>query len=91
MDSKEEVKGVHKKLYRIYYTTYDDNAHARVLELLKSRYGVTPREEKSVVVPEFRFIELPIEQDGLSEEIKALVSEVVRSQYVKVDRIDTSR
>ncbi len=91
MDSSAEAKGIHKKLYRIYYTTYDDDVHAKVIELLKSKYGVMPRDEKSVVVPEFRFVELPLDKDGLSEEIKAFVSEVVRSQYVKVDRIDTLR
>ncbi len=89
--NKEEARGLHKRLYRIYYTAYDEDAHRRVIELLSSKYGVTPKEIRSSVAPEYRFIELPLDKDGLVDEIKSLVSDIVKSQYVKVDWIDTSR
>jgi hypothetical protein len=43
------------------------------------------------VLPEFRFLELPLEKEGLEAELRQLVAEIVKSQYVKVDWIDTSR
>jgi hypothetical protein len=90
MSSGAEPGKLHKRLYRIYYTTYDENLHRKVLEALTSRFNVTPREIKSTVLPEFRFLELPLEKEGLEAELRQLVAEIVKSQYVKVDWIDTS-
>ncbi len=91
MSSGAEPGKLHKRLYRIYYTTYDENLHRKVLEALTSRFNVTPREIKSTVLPEFRFLELSLEKEGLEAELRQLVAEIVKSQYVKVDWIDTSR
>ncbi|MGC9071110.1 MAG: hypothetical protein ACP5HK_00205 [Acidilobus sp.] len=91
MSSAKEVKDLHKRLYRIYYTTYDDGLNQKVLELLEAKYGVKPRYFRSTLVPEFRFVELPLDREGIVDEIKQLVANAVRSQYVRVDWIDTSR
>ncbi len=85
------MRGLHKRLYRIYFTTYDDATNQRVLEALEAKYGVKPRYYRSSVLPEFRFVELPLDKEGLSDEIKKLVADLVHSQYVKVDWVDTSR
>ena len=87
--SEQAVKGVHKRLYRIYYTEFDDGTHLRVLSALKEKYGVDPRDIKSIVAPEFRFVELPIERPGLEAELADLVRSITRSSYIKVDWIDT--
>ena len=87
--SEQAAKGVHKKLYRIYYTEFDDSVHLRVLNVLKEKYGVDPRDIKSIVAPEFRFVELPVERPGLEAELTDLVRSITKSSYVKVDWIDT--
>jgi len=87
--SGEEASAVHKKLYRIYYASYDDKAHEEAKKVLKEKYGVEPKDIKSLVLPEFRFLELPLEKGGLEKEISDLVSSIVKSQYVKVDWINT--
>ncbi|ADL18753.1 hypothetical protein ASAC_0346 [Acidilobus saccharovorans 345-15] len=84
-----EGSAVHKKLYRIYYTTYYDSEHEEVKRKLKEKYGVEPADIKSSVLPEFRFLELPIAKGGLEKEISELVSSIIGSKYVKVDWIDT--
>ena len=86
---EQAARGVHKRLYRIYYTEFNDEAHLRVLSALRERYGVEPREIRSVVAPEFRFVELPLEKPGLEPELQDLVRSITGSSYVKVDWIDT--
>lgn len=85
----KEGPAVHKKLYRIYYTAYYDSEHEEVKRKLKEKYGVEPVDIKSSVLPEFRFLELPIAKEGLQDEIAKIVSSIVGSKYVKVDWIDT--
>ncbi|MEN2999431.1 MAG: hypothetical protein ABDH61_02515 [Acidilobaceae archaeon] len=78
-----------RRLYRIYYTTYSEEAHAKVLEELR-KYNAEVVEVRSQVVPEFRFVELRLGEPGKEEEIKALVAGIV-GERVKVDWIDASR
>ncbi len=79
-----------KKLYRVYYTTYDDEIHLKVVKALKEKYGGVV-EHKSKVLPEFRYLEVIVDKEGLEEEIKSLVSEIIGSSNVRVDWIDTSK
>lgn len=79
-----------RKLYRVYYTTYDDGVHRRVLEELRKRYGNVV-DKKSRVLQEFRFIEIYIDKEGLSDEIASVVRSVPGVTGVKVDWIDTSK
>ncbi len=89
MESQSKVTALHKRLYRIYYTTYSDDLNKRVIETLKERYGIEPVYFKSIVLPEFRFLELHLSKPGLEKEIASLVSSIVGSSYIKVDWIDT--
>jgi len=79
-----------KKLYRVYYNTYSDEEHRRVIEELTRRFGVEVIDYPTIVVPEFRFIEVKLEEEGKEEEIRSIVSSITNSR-VKVDWIDTSR
>lgn len=80
-----------KKLYRVYYNAYKDEDHKRVIEALRERLGAEIIDHPSRVVPEFRFIEVLLEEPGLEEEIRAIVSSLLGSERVKVDWIDTGR
>ena len=79
-----------RKLYRVYYTTYDDDAHRKVLEELRKRYGNVV-DKKSRVLQEFRFIEIYIDKEGLGDEIASVVRGIPGVTGVKVDWIDTSK
>lgn len=79
-----------RKLYRVYYTTYDDDAHRKVLEELRKRYGNVV-DKKSRVLQEFRFIEIYIDKEGLGDEIASVVRSIPGVTGVKVDWIDTSK
>ncbi len=78
-----------KRLYRIYYNTYDDSVHSRVIEALEREFDGRVVDHPSKVVPEFRFVELLVDRPGLEERIRELVSSIAGSN-VKVDWIDTS-
>ncbi|MCX8165436.1 MAG: hypothetical protein N3D79_02445 [Acidilobaceae archaeon] len=78
-----------RRLYRIYYTTYSEEEHSRVLQELR-KFNAEVVEVRSQVVPEFRFVELRLAEPGKEEEIKALVSSIV-GERVKVDWVDASR
>jgi len=80
-----------RKLYRIYYNTFDDDLHEKVKELLREKYRAEVVDHKSIVHPDFRFIELYLDQPGLEEEIRDTIRSIIGSMYVKVDWIDTSR
>ncbi|MCE4612795.1 MAG: hypothetical protein F7C07_03050 [Desulfurococcales archaeon] len=80
-----------KRLYRVYYNTYDDGKHEEVKRELGSRYGVRVLDHPSRLLPEFRFVELFLDKPGLEEEIANIVREITGSKHVKVDWIDTSR
>jgi len=80
-----------RKLYRIYYNTFDDSLHEKVKEVLREKYNAEVVDHKSIVHPDFRFIELYIDQPGLEEEIRDTIRGIIGSMYVKVDWIDTSR
>ena len=76
-----------KKLYRVYYTTYSDEVHRRVIREIEERYGYRIVDHPSRVHPEFRFIEVYTEDEGREEELRDLVRSLVGSMYVRVDRI----
>lgn len=80
-----------KRLYRIYYNTFDEEAHARVKMELREKYGAEIVEHESRLHPDFRYIELLLETPGLEEEIRDLVRGLIGSMYVKVDWIDTTK
>ncbi|MDM7275231.1 MAG: hypothetical protein P3X22_003805 [Thermoprotei archaeon] len=80
-----------RKLYRVYYNTYSDEIHARVLEEVRRRFGVVVIDHPSRVVWGFRFFEVLLEDPGREDEIKDIVSSVSGDVRVKVDWVDTSR
>ena len=80
-----------RKLYRIYYNTFNEELHQKVKEELRKKYNAEIVDHKSRVHPDFRFIELYLDVPGLEEEIRDLVRSIIGSMYVKVDWIDTSR
>ncbi|MCE4623603.1 MAG: hypothetical protein F7B11_02510 [Caldisphaeraceae archaeon] len=82
---------LHRRLYRIYYTVYDDKVNEIVISSLEKKYGSKVNVINSRLVPEFRALELYLDKKGLSDEIKELVSSIINSKYVRVDYIDTSQ
>ncbi|MFP3230581.1 MAG: hypothetical protein RXS19_05090 [Caldisphaera sp.] len=81
----------HKKLYRIYFTEFNDENFKKVVDILKEKYNSQVNVMKSNVIDEFRAIELYLDNDSYLNEIKSLVISLTGSQYVRVDFIDTSR
>jgi hypothetical protein len=81
----------HKKLYRIYFTEFNDENFKKVVDILKEKYNSQVNVMKSNVIDEFRAIELYLDNDSYLNEIKSLVTSLTGSQYVRVDFIDTSR
>jgi hypothetical protein len=83
---------VARRLYRVYYTTYSDEKHRRVVEALKSELGAEVVDHPSRVLPEFRFVEVLKPEPGLEGRIRGIVERVLgeREGEVKVDWIDTS-
>ena len=80
-----------RKLYRVYYNTYSDELHRRVVEELSRRFGVRVIDRSSRVAVGFRFLEVLLEKPGLEEEIRSIVSSVIGDVRVKVDWVDTGR
>ncbi|MCE4602121.1 MAG: hypothetical protein F7C08_01995 [Desulfurococcales archaeon] len=78
-----------KRLYRVYYTTYSDDVHRRIINEIESRYGFKVVEHPSRVHPEFRFIEIYTEREGMEEELVSLVKNIAGTMYVRVDWIFT--
>ncbi|MFP3144422.1 MAG: hypothetical protein RXQ93_05350 [Caldisphaera sp.] len=81
----------HKKLYRIYFTEFNDENFKKVVDILKEKYNSQVNVMKSNVIDEFRAIELYLDNDSYLNEIKSLVTSLTGSQYVRVDFIDTAR
>jgi len=80
-----------RKLYRVYYNTYSDELHRRVVEELSRRFGVRVIDYGSRVAVGFRFLEVFLEEPGVEEEIRSIVSSIIGDVRVKVDWIDTGR
>lgn len=80
-----------RKLYRVYYSTFNDEVHRRVVEELSKRLGVRVIDYTSRVAPGFRFLEVLLDKPGREEEIKSIVASIIGNPRVKVDWIDTSR
>jgi len=81
----------HKKLYRIYFTEFNDENFKKVVDILKEKYNSQVNIMKSNVIDEFRAIEIYLDNDSYLNEIKGLVTSLTGSQYVRVDFIDTAR
>lgn len=81
----------HKKLYRIYFTEFNDENFKKVVDILKEKYNSQVNIMKSNVIDEFRAIEIYLDNDSYLNEIKSLVTSLTGSQYVRVDFIDTAR
>ncbi|MEM2421469.1 MAG: hypothetical protein QW637_06870, partial [Acidilobaceae archaeon] len=81
----EGAVDIHERL-----ALYIIEEHRRVIEELTRRFGVEVIDYPTIVVPEFRFIEVKLEEEGKEEEIRSIVSSITNSR-VKVDWIDTSR
>ncbi|BAN89747.1 hypothetical protein [Aeropyrum camini] len=80
------------RLYRVYYSTYNDDVHSRIVEELRSRFGVEVRDHRSTVVREFRFVEVLLGEPGREAEIEEAVKSHGDSVFgVKVEWIDTTR
>lgn len=81
---------IRKRLYRIYYTVFDDKTHRRIVEELEKRYGKVV-EHKSIVHPEFHYLELFNETPGLEDEIASTVKAIAGVMGVKVDWIEIKK
>lgn len=81
---------IRKRLYRVYYTVFDDQVHRKIVEELEKRFGKVV-EHKSIVHPEFRYLELFNETPGLEEEIAATVKAIAGVMGVKVDWIEIKK
>ncbi|MCE4611124.1 MAG: hypothetical protein F7B17_04040 [Desulfurococcales archaeon] len=84
--------GAAKKLYRVYYNTFDDTLHLKVVEALKKEIGAEVVIHDSKVLPEFRFVEVLKPEPGLEDKIKKIVIDVLGEKQgdIKVDWVDTS-
>ncbi len=80
-----------RRLYRIFYSVFDDSLHEEVKRALKERFGAEIVDHKSRVHPDFRFVELFLEEEGHEEEIRDMVAEIIGNMHVKVMWIDTSK
>ncbi len=81
--------GKARRLYRVYYTVFDDGAHENVVKALRE-YGEVVY-HPSRVHPEFRFVEVITDRPGLEDEIAETVKSTAGVMHVKVDWIDTSK
>jgi len=77
-----------KRLYRVFYNTYSDDVHKRALKELSSLGRVM--DHPSRAHPEFRFVELLVEEPGLEDKIKEALSRAGVAS-AKIDYIDTTR
>ena len=80
-----------KRLYRIYYSTFDDDKHKQVIEEIKKVFGAQVIDHPSKVHPDFRFIEVFLDEPGHEDELASIVKVKAETLHVKVDWIDTSR
>ncbi len=80
-----------KRLYRVFYSVFDDSLHEQVKREIASKFGAEIVDHKSRVHPDFRFIEVLVEQPGLEDEIRDIVSNIIGSMHVKVVWIDTTK
>ncbi|MFN4046362.1 MAG: hypothetical protein ACK4H7_03385, partial [Acidilobaceae archaeon] len=67
-----------------------DETHARVLEEVRRRFGVSVIDYPSRVVRGFRFFEVLLAEPGKEDEIREVVSSISGEFRVRVDWIDTS-
>jgi len=82
---------VSKRLYRVFYSVFDDEVHEKVKALIEERYGVKVVDHPSRVHPDFRYIEVLLEEPGKEDELRDLVSSTAGVMHVKVVWIDTTR
>ena len=65
--------GAAKKLYRVYYNTFSDELHLKVVEALRKELGAEVIVHESKILPEFRFVEALKPEPGLEEKIRNLM------------------
>ncbi|MEM0021701.1 MAG: hypothetical protein QW039_04260 [Fervidicoccaceae archaeon] len=78
------------KAYRIFYTTFYDDEHNKIKEILSNLMGMEPIEHRSFV-KEFRYIEFKGEslEPGLEKKIVEIVSSIIgKERGIKVDYIN---
>jgi len=80
-----------KRLYRVYYSTFSDERHQEVIRAIKEMFNVEVVDHPSRVHPDFRYIEVFLEEPGHEDEISDLVKLKAETMHVKVDWIDTTR
>ena len=80
-----------KKLYRIYYNTFDKEVHEKVKRIINEKYRAQIIDHPSRIHPDFHFLEILLETPGLEEELRDLVRSLVGTLHVKVDWIDTTK
>ena len=80
-----------RRLYRIYYSVFSDEKHREVISEIKKQFGVEVVDHPSRVHPDFRFIEVYLNEPGHEEELSGLVRLKAGTMHVKVDWIDTTR
>lgn len=78
------------RAYRVFYTTFHEEEHQKVKELLRSIVGVEPIEHISFI-KEFRYLEF--KNDALNPGLEAKIYETVASvlgkdKGIKVDYIN---
>lgn len=78
------------RAYRIYYTTFYDDIHKKIVEALKATIGIEPIEHKSFI-KEFRYIEFKSDElkPGMEGEIAKVIKTILgESANVKIDFIN---
>lgn len=78
------------RAYRIFYTTYNEDKHAKILEILREKLRKEPIVHVSMI-KEFRYVEFKGDdlQPGLEREISESVKQVLGEEaYVRVDYIN---
>ncbi len=78
--------------YRVYYTTFDENKHARIRDALEKMFeGKASVSEHKSFIKEFRYVEIRGEklEKGFEESIARTVREILGEEaYVRVDYIN---
>lgn len=72
---------------RIYFTEFDEDKYRRVVEKLEEM-GFKIAEHKSVVAPEFRYVEI-LGFEGEPERVREEIAPLIEaSEYLKVDLVE---
>jgi len=76
------------KVARVYFTAYSDEEYDKILEMLREKFKDKIIVHKSVVLREFRYIEI-LNFNGDSEELEEMIKNILgRNEYVKIDIVE---